>query len=545
MDDDENGSLGRGALKVLAVSVCLTSIGALAVKWWLGGSYSYPRDFLIALIITVVISLILGGVLFIEFLGRIALAYKAIERMDREGPITQTQAEQGPYTSTVSDADAQEIEGRLARIRIPAAAKLFLAVIGTPLTIWIGLSTGNWLFERGALVRSEARECQATPSQITGQKANNPSIGLALSGGGYRAAVMHAGVLAALDCIGVRVTHLSTVSGGSIIGAYYSLGGEPRAFLRATAAGRFNLKGDLSDIQNTFVWLFNPEFTRTHVQANLVNRVLFDDAKLGDTGANRRPLLMISTTDLIRGEAVGLSRDGTAYRPLPQLTPDGFGLVSPEPRFSDVDSTNFPKDQKIATLVAASGAVPLAFAPINISYGALQLELVDGGVFDNLGVTMLLDRHRRSLVNSDKAHDSWKLDVALVSDGGAPLSRSAMNSTLGQVERMMDIVYGNALAALKITGDLDIAVLRMSPDQLRAVKPKDRADRLAELAKQRGISSNQMAEKCWGDVEAFDRTSTLDDRPSEAEAVYELGECLVWWNKSTLETKIPNGATAP
>jgi NTE family protein len=48
-------------------------------------------------------------------------------------------------------------------------------------------------------------------------------IGLALSGGGSRAIAFHLGCLRALNRIGLleRVSVLSTVSGGSVIGAYY------------------------------------------------------------------------------------------------------------------------------------------------------------------------------------------------------------------------------------------------------------------------------------------------------------------------------------
>ena len=50
-------------------------------------------------------------------------------------------------------------------------------------------------------------------------------VGLALSGGGFRAAFFHLGVLAQLARRGLlrEVEVLSTVSGGSIIGAYYNL----------------------------------------------------------------------------------------------------------------------------------------------------------------------------------------------------------------------------------------------------------------------------------------------------------------------------------
>lgn len=53
----------------------------------------------------------------------------------------------------------------------------------------------------------------------------SPKIGLALSGGGFRAAFFHVGVLARLAELGIlpKVEVISTVSGGSIVGALYYL----------------------------------------------------------------------------------------------------------------------------------------------------------------------------------------------------------------------------------------------------------------------------------------------------------------------------------
>ena len=50
-----------------------------------------------------------------------------------------------------------------------------------------------------------------------------PKIGLALSGGGARAIAFHLGCLRALNRLGLleQVVVLSTVSGGSVIGAYF------------------------------------------------------------------------------------------------------------------------------------------------------------------------------------------------------------------------------------------------------------------------------------------------------------------------------------
>jgi len=62
-------------------------------------------------------------------------------------------------------------------------------------------------------------------------------IGIALSGGGYRATLMHAGVLDGLEKLGLRPTNLSAVSGGSITASYHASGGATgtAACLRAAA----------------------------------------------------------------------------------------------------------------------------------------------------------------------------------------------------------------------------------------------------------------------------------------------------------------------
>jgi predicted acylesterase/phospholipase RssA len=57
------------------------------------------------------------------------------------------------------------------------------------------------------------------------EEREHPKLGLALSGGGHRAAFFHIGVLAKLAELGLLrpVQVISTVSGGSIIGALYYL----------------------------------------------------------------------------------------------------------------------------------------------------------------------------------------------------------------------------------------------------------------------------------------------------------------------------------
>ena len=68
-----------------------------------------------------------------------------------------------------------------------------------------------------------------------------PRIGLALSGGGFRASLYHLGTIRCLEELGMmqRVEVMSTVSGGSILGAYYLVEMEKR--LRANR-GRCRLE---------------------------------------------------------------------------------------------------------------------------------------------------------------------------------------------------------------------------------------------------------------------------------------------------------------
>ena len=57
-----------------------------------------------------------------------------------------------------------------------------------------------------------------------------PRIGLALSGGGFRASIFHLGVIRRLEELGIMkyVHTISAVSGGSIIAAYYVIEMEKR-----------------------------------------------------------------------------------------------------------------------------------------------------------------------------------------------------------------------------------------------------------------------------------------------------------------------------
>jgi NTE family protein len=255
-------------------------------------------------------------------------------------------------------------------------------------------------------------------------EATAPKIGLALSGGGSRAIAFHLGCLRALNQLGLldRVDVLSTVSGGSVIGAYFHAHqGDFASFeakmrevlsqglvrrmcrkmfspLGLKVAGAFALIGFVAFCVAVFrtivsvLRLITPRslarhFERFEIRSPLhrfasrtslleaaLDDLLFGGASLSDLRA--KPHLVINASEL---------RTGSAFR---------FGNIeSGSWRWGKLHRN----DVSVAHGVAASAAYPL-FLPafdetfIFDSKGALTSErviLTDGGIYDNLGLGCL------------------------------------------------------------------------------------------------------------------------------------------------------------
>lgn len=222
-------------------------------------------------------------------------------------------------------------------------------------------------------------------------------IGLALSGGGLRATGIAYGALKELDARGLlrNVDLISAVSGGSIVGAYYSLGlpldefGEKLGsnLLLSSVGKVFNFKNFGDGRRNT----------RTTGFADTLDELYFQNRKLTDL--KKQPLLLINTTNIAttslfvfsRNGAGGENLNGTSDLPFYRLTKDVH------------------RETKVSTAVAASCAVPSLLAPMRIkavkasSKGktAVTIELVDGGVFDNAGLETLLVRRCDVIISID------------------------------------------------------------------------------------------------------------------------------------------------
>ncbi len=283
-------------------------------------------------------------------------------------------------------------------------------------------------------------------------------LGLALSGGGFRASFFHLGVLAQLAEMGLlrHVEVISAVSGGSIIAALYYLHlkklleSKPDAeildedyialvqtlsadFLRATEK---NLRmRTFADFRANWK-MRRPDYSRSDRIADLYDELLYRpvtgiplmklrELKIRPPGfphfhpyyhnwfrQAKVPILILNATTLntgrnwqftarTMGEPVRYQNGQASYPETDSLpirlrrAPDYQAMV---PR---------QQDFTLSAACAASSCVPAVFHPLSISElyrdgtEAIRVQLVDGGVHDNLGISALLDEGCTHFVVSD------------------------------------------------------------------------------------------------------------------------------------------------
>jgi len=192
------------------------------------------------------------------------------------------------------------------------------------------------------------------------------AIGLAFSGGGTRAAAFSYGVLGQLARTPIagrhghgdlldRVDVVSGVSGGSITAAYYALKGRAaladfrQRFLAQDVMAQLDTRISMINIGRALGGGVNTdERLRDWYNANL-----FHGATFGAVIARRRPILLINATDVY-------SRTPFVF------APQTFSALC-----SDITK------YQLAEAVAASGAVPGAFAPVVLKayHGACNVPL--------------------------------------------------------------------------------------------------------------------------------------------------------------------------
>ncbi|MCS6292304.1 MAG: patatin-like phospholipase family protein [Nitrospira sp.] len=257
------------------------------------------------------------------------------------------------------------------------------SIILTLVLLWVG-GCATALPKPATLPVSSPTHANQTLDQ-EGQR-DGRFIGLALSGGGSRAAVFGGAMLRELHRLGLlqQVDVLSAVSGGALPAAYYALDGYrdvdfSNGFLermghdfQSDMRGRFVSPGNLLKY-----WFTSAAKSDTVVQ--VLDEQLFHNATFADLNPDR-PKLLLNATDALTGEPFVISDESFA------------GLASPLSSFG------------VARAVYMSAAYPGVFNPVPLygnasSSGSTIRPTVlayDGGPVDNLGVKTLVNLLRNA-----------------------------------------------------------------------------------------------------------------------------------------------------
>ena len=286
-------------------------------------------------------------------------------------------------------------------------------------------------------------------------KKTGVKLGLALSGGGFRASFFHIGVLAQMAQLGLlrRVEVISTVSGGSIIGALYYL--HVKRLLESKSDGEITdrdyqrliekieedfLRGVQQNLRmRTFLnplktirmalanysrsdrigELYDDYFYRPVIDSGRSGPIEMRELKIQPKGAEAEfnpqnsnsgrsakvPILLLNATCLNTGhnwrfEAVRMGEPPRSSRTAEEI--DKNMRLRRPPSYDAI----IPKQQNIelGLAVAASASVPGLFTPLAISDlypDHIRVQLVDGGVHDNQGIQGLIDLACSHFIVSD------------------------------------------------------------------------------------------------------------------------------------------------
>jgi NTE family protein len=221
-----------------------------------------------------------------------------------------------------------------------------------------------------------------------GRSVTVPPVGLALSGGGFRAVQFHLGALTQLNEFGLlqSLTRISGVSGGSFVAAMMGLKWHQ---LRFTETGH---------AENLAQEIVAPllALTRTNIDiratgrlgagranryiAHRLDNLLYNGATLQDLPDDSSgPRVIVCATDAQTGQLFRMSR------------PYAREWHDPDPWINPT----IP----ISAAVAASAAFPPFLAPARMPTPEGTRDLIDGGVYDNYGLEVHLKKDYHLLIS--------------------------------------------------------------------------------------------------------------------------------------------------
>jgi NTE family protein len=286
-------------------------------------------------------------------------------------------------------------------------------------------------------------------------------LGLSLSGGGYRATAFHLGTLNKLQEMHIlqQADVISTISGGSITGAYYCLKKDNYDNFKESLYSAVQKKDVVKKVLLSFTffklvlfallflapafyflftpyaWLFPLLFAvfiflllkfQFHIfpVSKRIEKI-YDDffylkKKLGDLPEH--PSLVIGSTNLQTSKPFTFSKNW--------MQDSTYQYMVPPVKFKAAD---FP----IARAVMASSCVPFAFTPVKIrkdyfrnAEDAKRVHplLVDGGVYDNQGIHKIMQ------------HGSYECAHIITSDaGGGSSGEVSFRNTISLLITTVDV----------------------------------------------------------------------------------------------------------
>lgn len=273
---------------------------------------------------------------------------------------------------------------------------------------------------------------------------STPEIGLALSGGGFRATAFGLGALRALHDRNVLtdVRVVSGISGGSLLAAMWAYG--PSAFddfdrtvtqllssglqvelARRALAPRRAAANITSAVGGMLPSSLRRERGSTRTEA-LVDALASRDfgRKLVTEVTHSGLVTIISATDLNTGNAVRFGSEVSSCSP-----------------HGDIEA-----QVPVADAVAASAAFPILLPQLNRTYNFTRrdgsehtetLRMTDGGVYDNLGLSPLMPG--RSKAHTSHVHN---LDYIIAIDAGPGRAESRAPTFMpGRLKRSFEIVH--------------------------------------------------------------------------------------------------------
>jgi NTE family protein len=287
--------------------------------------------------------------------------------------------------------------------------------------------------------------------------------GLALSGGGFRAALFHLGSIWRLNEMGwlKKLAEITSVSGGSITAAYLGLkwknlhfdsNGQATDFKEQIVKPIQSFCSKTIDIESAFAGLIYPIYNASTRIASRYRQRLYGNSTLQDLPSdNEGPRFTIYATSLQTGVSVRFSKTEFA-----------------EYHLGKIESPKIP----LAVAVAASSAFPPVLGPLILKLKSAEWKdweddkpepfkekekirqrmfLTDGGIYDNMGLERVWDRY----------------STVLVSDASAPfqITGGILRFRIGQLftaKRLIDIINSQAIRVRRrwLMNDLDERFVR-------------------------------------------------------------------------------------